>query len=258
MIIQNGSFTLYAHVNKVNGKIYVGITKRNPISRWKNGNGYKENPLFHNAIQKYGWENFDHEIIASGLTEEEACHMERFLISSLNLQNDQFGYNLKDGGTECSLTEEAKIKIGNALRGRVQSDEIRAKLSEAHKGKKLSAEHSKAIAKANKGRPRTQKEMDTAKMNGIKMSGDNHWTHRLGGLKEESKQKISTSLRDYFSTHSQHEPTNKKKILQIETGIIFDSIEDAAKSASVCRSQISEAAVGVKRKTAKGYHWKFI
>lgn len=238
--------------------MYVGITKRNPILRWKNGKGYKENPLFHNAIQKYGWNCFDHEIIATGLTEEEACHMERFLISSLYLQNDQFGYNLKDGGTECTLTEDTKIKIGNALRGRVQSNEVRTKQSEAHKGKKLSPEHAKAISKANKGRPRTKKEMDAAKRNGLKMSGDNHWTRRLGGIKEESKQKISSSLRNYYSTHAQHKPTNMKKIIQVETGIIFDSIEDAARAVSACRSQISEAAVGIKRKTAKGYHWRFI
>ena len=53
----------------------------------------RKNVLFWNAIQKYGWDNFQHEIIASGLTSEEAGHMEQLLIKELNLANKDYGYN---------------------------------------------------------------------------------------------------------------------------------------------------------------------
>lgn len=257
MIISNSVFKVYVHTNKINNKIYVGITKRSTNERWRNGEGYKECPYFYNAIQKYGWSNFCHDIYADNLTESEAKNMENLLITKFNLTNDNYGYNIKNGGTDCSLAEETKIKIGNALRGRTYSEEKRKRYSNAHKGKKLSSEHAAAISKANKGRPRTEKELTAAKINGNKMSGDNHWTRRLG-ITDETKSKISKSLKQYYQINKTHESVNKKRVLQVETGVIYDSIESAAKTLSVCRSQISEAADGKKRKTAGGFHWKFV
>ena len=86
------SWTVYAHISP-NGKMYVGITSDNPEPSWNHGNGYKSNKHFTNAIQKYGWDNFQHEIIASGLTANEAGHMEQLLINKLKLNDDKFGYN---------------------------------------------------------------------------------------------------------------------------------------------------------------------
>ena len=64
-------YTVYKHTCP-NGKVYIGITKQKPERRWGiNGRGYKENEYFYRAIQKYGWQNIKHEIIAEGLTEEE-------------------------------------------------------------------------------------------------------------------------------------------------------------------------------------------
>ena len=70
--IYNGTYCVYCHINKVNGKKYIGITKTDVNKRWHNGAGYKGQPKFYRAIQKYRWSGFDHEIIASNLTESEA------------------------------------------------------------------------------------------------------------------------------------------------------------------------------------------
>ena len=85
MIIVNGSYSVYVHTNKINGKMYVGITGRDVQERWKNGFCYIDSPKFYNAIKKYGWENFDHEIFAARLTESEAMRVENLLIKSLEL-----------------------------------------------------------------------------------------------------------------------------------------------------------------------------
>lgn len=91
-------YTVYKHTCP-NGKVYIGITKQKPERRWGvNGCGYKENEYFYRAIQKYGWENIKHEIIAEGLTEDEADAMEIDLISEYRATDRNCGYNRHFGG----------------------------------------------------------------------------------------------------------------------------------------------------------------
>lgn len=33
-------YTVYMHQNKLNGKVYIGITSVPPQERWRNGQGY--------------------------------------------------------------------------------------------------------------------------------------------------------------------------------------------------------------------------
>lgn len=256
MPTDKNTFSVYVHHHKKNGKMYVGITSRDVNERWRNGDGYVDCPRFYDAIREDGWDAFDHIVLASNISEKEAMIIENHLIKRFQLQDRAYGYNIKEGGTSCRLSEETKQKIGNALRGRKHSKELREKNRLAHLGKKLSAEHRAAISKGNKGRTRTEKEKTAAVLNGLKMSGDNHWTRRLG-VSEKTKEAISESLREYYKTHSQHPSTTEKQVMRIEDGVVFKSIEIAAKECNICRSSISECASG-KRKSAGGFTWKFI
>ena len=63
-------YTVYKHTAP-NGKVYIGITSHSIEGRWrKDGSGYKLNNHFWNAIQKYGWNNFKHEILFENLMKE--------------------------------------------------------------------------------------------------------------------------------------------------------------------------------------------
>lgn len=54
---------VYMHVNKINSKVYVGITSKKPEERWQKGQGYNSQKYFYRAIQKYGWDSFEHIIL---------------------------------------------------------------------------------------------------------------------------------------------------------------------------------------------------
>ena len=72
-------WTVYIHKSP-SGKVYVGITSKNPIDRWCNGKGYSNNPHFTYAIKKYGWENITHEILYENINEISAKLIEIDLI----------------------------------------------------------------------------------------------------------------------------------------------------------------------------------
>lgn len=88
-------YIVYSHVFP-NGKRYIGITKTDVDKRWMNGKGYKTQPKIAKAIEKYGWENVTHEILAVGLTQEMANTLEQFYIEKYDSMNN--GYNATIGG----------------------------------------------------------------------------------------------------------------------------------------------------------------
>lgn len=130
------TFGVYMHKNKINNKVYIGITCQKPIStRWKNGNGYKKSPLFYNAIQRYGWNNFEHIILFENLTKEEAEQREQSLIKKYKSDKRKYGYNIQKGGGITNLSELTKYKLKMCNIGKHHSEETKKKMSLSHIGK---------------------------------------------------------------------------------------------------------------------------
>lgn len=138
-------YIVYKHTSP-SGKVYIGITKKEKVrDRWRYGYGYKHNAYFYNAIQKYGWNNIEHEILASNLTLEEACVMEKELIALYT--NKGICYNIAEGGTDGNTknrTEEEKQHLSNMVKeyhkthehpfkGKHHSEESRAIIREKSK-----------------------------------------------------------------------------------------------------------------------------
>lgn len=149
---ENKKFSVYVHISPSN-KYYVGITCQIPKRRWRfDGSAYKNNIHFWNAIQKYGWNNFQHEVIAQNLTRDEACNFEMVLIDKLKSNNCQYGYNRSSGGEVnqgYSLSKETKEKLSKAFKGRRLSEKQRLALINANKGHHRSEETKKKISMAN-------------------------------------------------------------------------------------------------------------
>lgn len=105
-------YTIYMHVNKFNDKKYIGFTN-NVRRRWRNkGIEYKpsikenQNRSFWNAIQKYGFDNFEHVKLLKNLTFEDACKKEIEYIEKYDTTNRDKGYNVSPGGNGGRVYDE--------------------------------------------------------------------------------------------------------------------------------------------------------
>lgn len=72
-------YIIYLHKNKINGKCYVGQTCQSPNTRWgKDGWHYHDQEYFYRAIQKYGWDNFEHIVLEQDIpkskVDERECY----------------------------------------------------------------------------------------------------------------------------------------------------------------------------------------
>lgn len=112
------TYCVYKHTSP-HGKVYIGITCQLPCQRWARGQGYRNNWHFYNAIKKYGWDNFQHEILFAELTQEEAAQKEIELIAQYDSANEEHGYNRDYGGPiRRPVSEETRRKISASHKGR--------------------------------------------------------------------------------------------------------------------------------------------
>ena len=154
----NENYSVYAHVNSINGKVYIGITSMTPEQRWANGNGYRSCRHFYKAINKYGWDSFNHIVIIDGLTLEVANLVEIELIKKYSANNPTYGYNITEGGTNGKHSKESKELIRKLRKGQKLSAETKEKIRNANLGEKAywygknrSDETKQKISKARKG-----------------------------------------------------------------------------------------------------------
>ena len=160
------NWTIYEHITP-SGKRYIGITsKENAKKRWRDGKGYK-NTLFGKAIEKYKWENIQHNILFNDLTEKEAKWLENYLIcyyrTYVGFKDDCKGYNCTlggDGQVGWEPTKETREKIGKSGKGRPSprkgkhhSTEAKKKISESRKGIHLTEETRHKQSESRKGLP---------------------------------------------------------------------------------------------------------
>lgn len=123
---------LYEHVSP-SGSVYVGITSQNIKVRWQNGRGYFKCKVFKRAIDKYGWDNFQHNIIASNLGEKTAKNMEKDLIKFYKEQ----GKSYNDGTIGLACSPIIREKIGKLWRGKTIPQNVRNNMSKSHIGRSI-------------------------------------------------------------------------------------------------------------------------
>jgi len=102
--------TVYKTVNLINDKFYIGKHSTDDLEDGYLGSGL----LIQHAIELYGRENFDKEILHLTETAEQASFLEKELVTQDLLNNPQC-YNLALGGVGGNLGEFVNRKIGEKM-----------------------------------------------------------------------------------------------------------------------------------------------
>lgn len=109
---------VYKHTSP-DGKIYIGISHTDDLkyiskNRWQaKGQGYRNNKPFWDDIQKYGWDNFKHDILEIGITNDdiELKHIEASYIREYESDKPEKGYNKKSAYRSVRCIESNKIYL---------------------------------------------------------------------------------------------------------------------------------------------------
>lgn len=246
-MIENKSWTVYIHRSPSN-KAYIGITCQNPENRWKNGNGYLrknkngeyKQPLIANAINKYGWGNFEHIIWAENLTQKQACDTEKMLIGLFKTNCNKYGYNIRDGGDASCLSEETRRKLSEIKKGHIVSEETRKKISEANAGRVPSKEVRQKMSKIRigEGNPMFNKHhSEETKTKISKLNKGNPSPNKGKHLSEETRKKLSEA-----KSGQRHSDETRKKISKATAG--SNNPNYGKTHSEEARKKISEANKG--------------
>ena len=238
-------YIVYMHKNKINGKVYVGLTCQLPQERWRlQGQGYKNQIKFYRAIEKYGWDNFEHLILFNNLTENEASEKEKELIQVFDAINN--GYNVSLGGSTTNHSPETLEKIRLARLGKKHSEQSKTKI------RKSKSSLCKQIYCIETGETFTSLG-EAAQKTGIDKTSLSRCC---------AKEQI-TAGGYHWAYQNDTEPefaTDKRKgqpILCITTGIAYKTLSEAARATNSDVSNIRKVCIG-KYKSTKGKQWKYI
>ena len=233
-------YYLYCHTNKINGKKYIGISVQKPSRRWrKDGEGYDGCPKFYKAIQKYGWDNFNHEILLKGLTQQEANEKEKEYIAKYNTIEN--GYNILVGGFDKSANGDVLFQTKPINQYSLDKNLIKTWDSSMDVERVLGFSHSCITANCRRE---------------IMTSYNYIWRYC-----EDCDDINNITLKKNYCYHSKHN-TQQRQINQYDLdGILlrqWDSLDEASKSFNKPNTAILNCCDRRgKAKSAYGYQWRY-
>ena len=178
-------------------RIYIGqsVNINSRYIHYKNLHCKTQIKLY-NSIVKYGWENHKFEVI-------EECEVD-FLNERERYWQEH--YDVIKNGLNCKLTKSSDEKV-------VLSEETKKKISEKAKNREV-PEHVKEMLRTNfLGRKHTEASLEKMRKNNARAN--------LGKkASDETRRKISMN-------NSRH---NSKLVINIQSGIFYNSIKEAASS----------------------------
>ena len=220
---------IYIHKNKINGKCYVGQTTQKPKHRWGiNGVKYKDSPKFYRAIEKYGWNNFDHIVLPTIYhTQDELNQAEIEIIQDMDSIKN--GYNISLGGQIGVKNQEYIDSVSKEIsQYDMNGNLIKTWLS----GKEIK---------------RVLDVCDSTIRRAVKSDNKSAYGYIW-------KYGHSNYVEPYKHTHSKNVIQYDLDKNHIET---YDSVKEASMKTNTHKDAISNVCRG-KAKTANGFYWSYV
>ena len=270
------------------GKIYIGVTGKTVEERWNKGRGYSRGTPIREAIRKYGWESFQHEILCEKLSQDGAEKLEKAFITYYDSSDPEKGYNRFLGGLgKGAHMSEVTKRLSSAAKNRLYDEhpEIKEKIRKTVKNAFASdptyrERISKGVINAYENNPAIRAKLrektkqlwndpkfrerctagrrEVCEMN-FDLADHTRAVHRqYYASHPERREEISRQMRAYLS-----DPANRafldadprgKPVICVETGVVYPSQLAAEKATGftgihkVCRG---------RQYTAGGYHWRY-
>lgn len=161
---------IYTIINRINNKVYVGESinakYRLGVHKAMLKGGYHSNIYLQRAVNKYGIENFEFEILEL-CAEKFLKSNEHYWCNMFNSYKDTHGYNLDINNPNTGVrrkSEKVKKVISDKARarnmtgernpfyGKTHSKEARVSMGIANKGRKLTEYHKKILSEKAKER----------------------------------------------------------------------------------------------------------
>lgn len=277
---------IYKITNLKNGKVYIGQTKRgfdvryqaigNGVERVYNyykrrkSHGLNYNVHLFRALEKHGIDSFSVEKeFDSAETKQELDALEIKYIAKYKADTD--GYNTESGGKRGKPNSQARKKMSDSRTGekngffqKHHSEETRRHLSEIKKGtlkgdknpnfgNRWTEEQKRALSEKKKGVPSPNK--------GKKMSPEFCRINSLVHIGLQAGEKHPMYGKHWDEAHKKHQSEimkgkyvgaknpNRKRVLCLNTGEIFETVNDAANKYGISPTGIS-SCLHKKRKGA--------
>ena len=280
-------YTVYK-LTDPDGKVYIGVTGKTVEERWNKGRGYSRGTPIREAIRKYGWESFQHEILCEKLTRDGAEKLEKAFITYYDSSDPEKGYNRFLGGLgKGAHMSEVTKQLSREAKNRLYDEhpEIKEKIRKTVKNAFASdptyrERISKGVLSAYENDPAIRSKLrektkqlwsdpsfrekcsagrrEVCEMN-FDLADHTRAVHRQYYVSHpERREEISRQMRAFLS-----DPANRafldadprgKPVVCVETGVVYPSQLAAEKATGftgihkVCRG---------RQYTAGGYHWRY-
>lgn len=228
---------IYRWTNLVNGYVYIGQTSNFYVRMVAYREGHYNRKMKF-AIEKYGVENFEIDVLERDISIEKLDEKEQYWMDFYKSYGKQ-GYNISPTAGSCrglpawnkgvSPTDEVKEKISAGLKRFYSFNEV-----------------------WNKGVPQTEEAKEKNRISNTGEKNGMYGRKHTEIAKEKNRQKHLGKKRTKQSLEKV-----STKVRCVETGEVFASMMDAARKMNCCHANIWRAATG-RNKTAMGYHWEII